>query len=133
MSDTTTIEQPTSVALDHVTPYGGAKLVNAWLKRDGKRTPSGKSKLPSQMIYSYTTGRLNKGGKPGIPCFVWRNPELGKDQVRIRIKDLKVWYTKYTAPPAELTDEDETEQAGEAEAPKPEAPAPKPPKATAKA
>ena len=129
MSDTTT-EQATTVKLDHVTPYGAAKLVNAWLKRDGKRRGR---PLPSQMFYSYTTGRRNKGNKAGIPNFVWHNAELDKDQVRIRIKDLKVWYTKYTAPPAELTDEDETEQAGEAEAPKPEAPAPKPPKVAAKA
>ena len=44
------------------TPYGAAKFVNQVL------TEAGLPSIPPQMMYNYTTARLNKGKAPLIKC-----------------------------------------------------------------
>lgn len=64
-----------------VTPYAAAKIVNAALAEAGLTKA-----IPPQMMYNYTTGRLNKGKVPYIPVDA---------DGKITVADLQVWLTAY--------------------------------------
>jgi hypothetical protein len=64
----------------HLTPYGAAKLVNAVLEQ-AELPP-----IPPQMLYNYTTNRVNKGKQPLIQYDV----ETGVDR-----EDLERWTKEY--------------------------------------
>jgi hypothetical protein len=74
-----TTAQSTSV----LTPYGAAKIVNTMLAEAGLD-----KRIPSQMMYNYTSGRVNKGKEPFI---AWTDKE-GIDR-----KALQAWAEKYVA------------------------------------
>ena len=63
-----------------LTPYAAAKLTNAVLK------DAGLPNIPPQMMYNYTTARLNKGKAPLIKCDAAGG---------IMFADLEAWLTKY--------------------------------------
>lgn len=65
------------------TPYAAAKFVNAILTEAGLPT------IPPQMMYNYTTARVNKGKAPLIGVV---ETEAG---VRIEEDVLKEWTKKY--------------------------------------
>ena len=62
------------------TPYGAAKFVNQVL------TEAGLPSIPPQMMYNYTTARLNKGKAPLIKC------DAGG---AITLESLLEWLAKY--------------------------------------
>lgn len=66
--------------------YLAAKKVNQMLKKDEIDKV-----IPSQMIYNYTTARLNNGQKPLIDC---AKDENGK--TFITEEALMEWYAKYS-------------------------------------
>lgn len=75
------------------TPYNAAKAVNVVLKDRGIIDTNPRSKrlgqikeIPSQMMYNYTTMRINKGEKPLIAC---------DDQGRILVSALQEWLQTY--------------------------------------
>lgn len=65
-----------------LTPYGAAKLVNAALDEAGLK------RIPPQMMYNYTTARVNAGKKP----FVKYDAKTGVD-----VDDLRRWTDAYIA------------------------------------
>ena len=69
-----------SVTAAAFTPYGAAKFVNQVLAEAG--LPS----IPPQMMYNYTTARLNKGKAPLIKCDAHGG---------ILPADLEAWLAKY--------------------------------------
>ena len=73
----------TDTTTQKVTPYGAAKLVNAALAEMGID-----KKIPSQMMYNYTTARINAGKNPFI--------ELTEDGY-IVMASLEIWMAKYVA------------------------------------
>lgn len=77
-----------------VTPYKAAKLVNEKLTEDGIEKV-----IPAQMMYNYTTARLNKGTKPLITSTL----EHG-----VSVEGLGEWYTKYSAKQTNKTEEVQT-------------------------
>lgn len=88
----------TNSATAAFTPYGAAKFVNQVLAEAG--LPS----IPPQMMYNYTTARLNKGKAPLIKCDA---------SGAIMPEDLLEWLAKYLekkgvqmAPKAEEAEED---------------------------
>lgn len=66
-----------------LTPYAAAKIVNEQLEKAGVD-----KKVPPQMLYNYTTGRLNAGKTPLIAFAL----ETGVDR-----KDLDKWTKTYVA------------------------------------
>jgi hypothetical protein len=64
-----------------LTPYKAAKFVNEQLEKAGLE-----KKVPPQMLYNYTSSRLNAGKKPLIAYTI----EKGVDQ-----KDLERWTKAY--------------------------------------
>ena len=62
-----------------ITCYQSAILVNNWLLE--KRI---EKVIPTQMIYNYTTARINKGLNPFI--------KMNEKTKRIRISDLRDWF-----------------------------------------
>ena len=64
------------------TPYGAAKFVNQVL------TEAGLPSIPPQMMYNYTTARLNKGKAPLI-----QTDEKGL----VVVSALNEWIEKYVA------------------------------------
>lgn len=65
-----------------VTPWQAAKIVNARLTEEGFKV------VPPQMLYNYTTARLNAGKVP----FIAYTRESGID-----LESLQVWLDKYVA------------------------------------
>ena len=85
-TDTNTNQEDTvttDTTTQKVTPYGAAKLVNNALAEMGID-----KKIPSQMMYNYTTARINAGKNPFI--------ELTEDGF-IVMESLEAWMTKYVA------------------------------------
>ncbi len=66
-----------------ITPYKAAKFVNEELKKNGIDKV-----IPPQMIYNYTSARVNDGKKP----FIKYDIENGVDE-----ESLNEWTTKYIA------------------------------------
>jgi uncharacterized protein (DUF2252 family) len=66
-----------------MTPYAAAKFVNEELKKVGIE-----KSIPTQMMYNYTSARMNAGKKPFIEYTI----EEG-----INEDSLKNWTTKYIA------------------------------------
>jgi hypothetical protein len=66
-----------------LSPYGAAKLVNAALKEAGLSTV-----IPPQMMYNYTTARVNAGKAP----FIKWDAKTGVDR-----DDLERWTKAYVA------------------------------------
>lgn len=66
-----------------MTPYSAAKFVNSSLKDAGLDVS-----IPPQMMYNYTSARLNAGKVP----FIKYTKESGVDE-----NDLKEWTKKYIA------------------------------------
>ena len=62
------------------TPYGAAKFVNQVL------TEAGLPSIPPQMMYNYTTARINKGKAPLIKCDA---------SGAITLENLLEWLAKY--------------------------------------
>jgi hypothetical protein len=80
---TTEVTEATTT-IENLTPYGAHNLVNAALKEAGLD-----KRIPPQMMYNYTTGRLNKGKAPAIKY----SNESGVD-----VKDLtERWIPAYVA------------------------------------
>jgi hypothetical protein len=70
------------------TPYEAHKLVNKALKEaDIDKV------IPPQMMYNYTTAKLNKGLKPMIPSF--QVEENNKVKTYITEEDFNVWLERY--------------------------------------
>lgn len=63
-----------------LTPYAASKIVNARLKEEGLPT------IPPQMMYNYTTARVNKGKAP----FIEWSAEEG-----VNLTSLEEWTDKY--------------------------------------
>lgn len=70
----------TNSAAAAFTPYGAAKFVNQVLSE------AGLPNIPPQMMYNYTTGRLNKKKAPLIKCDA---------NGTIALEDLLEWLAKY--------------------------------------
>lgn len=70
-------------AVEILTPFGAHKLVNARLEKEGLS-----KRIPPQMMYNYTSGKLNAGKKPLIAY----TPETGVDR-----EAFGVWLEKYVA------------------------------------
>lgn len=66
-----------------MSPYAAAKFVNTQLEEAGLE-----KRIPPQMMYNYTTARVNAGKKPLIEFSL----EKGVDQ-----KSLEAWTKKYIA------------------------------------
>lgn len=86
MSNTTTtsalrVAQFVPTSEDGLTPYAAAKAVNAALEALGHA-----SRIPTQMMYNYTTARLNAKKSPFVPV---------KDNGRIDPVGLVEWMVKY--------------------------------------
>lgn len=64
----------------YLTPYAASKFVNQVL------TEAGLPSIPPQMMYNYTTARLNKGKAPLIKCDM---------SGAITQESLLEWLTKY--------------------------------------
>lgn len=64
-----------------LTPYAAHLIVNAALKAAGTDKV-----IPPQMMYNYTTGRLNKGKSPLIEC---------DSDNRVTEAGLETWLAKY--------------------------------------
>jgi 2-keto-3-deoxy-6-phosphogluconate aldolase len=82
-----------------ITPYAAAKLANAVFAAEGMKV------IPPQMMYNYTTARLNKGKAPYIAFTL----EGGVDQ-----EDLNRWIAarvlKHRATnPVEVSDPEQAE------------------------
>jgi hypothetical protein len=88
-----------------LTPYQAHKVVNAALAEAGLDT-----RIPPQMMYNYTSGRINKGKAPLIET------TTVADQVRIVPKALAAWTKQYVAnkvaQAAEQAEADETPAEG---------------------
>ena len=69
-----------SITAAAFTPYGAAKFVNQVL------TEAGLPSIPPQMMYNYTTARLNKGKAPLIKCDA---------SGAITLESLLEWLAKY--------------------------------------
>ena len=69
-----------SVTAAAFTPYDAAKFVNQVL------TEAGLPSVPPQMMYNYTTARINKGKAPLIKCDA---------SGAIKPEDLLEWLAKY--------------------------------------
>lgn len=84
-SSTTTVTpvllDPETNFLVAVTPYKASVLVNQVLE------PLNLNPIPPQMMYNYTTARVNKGKTPFIPI----TPK------GILLQDLNEWVAKYVA------------------------------------
>lgn len=65
-----------------MTPYAAAKIVNAELKKRGIKT------IPPQMMYNYTSAKLNEGKR----CLIKFDLENGVDA-----DDLQRWLKQYIA------------------------------------
>jgi len=78
-----------------VTPYAAAKIVNAALKEAGLTKV-----VPPQMMYNYTTARLNAGKKPLIAYSL----ETGVDTVA-----LEGWIESYIAKHTPATEDVDAE------------------------
>lgn len=65
-----------------LTPYAAAKIVNADLEKAGLA-----KRIPPQMMYNYTTARVNAGKKP----LIGYNEKTGE----VDWESLKVWSTAY--------------------------------------
>jgi len=84
MNDVTVTE--TDSAVEQVTtlsPYAAAKLVNERLELEGLS-----KRIPPQMMYNYTTARVNAGKEP----FIVFSIEAGVDR-----ESLEQWTNKYVA------------------------------------
>lgn len=66
----------------NTTPYQAAKIVNAKLSEEGLKN------IPPQMMYNYTSARVNAGKNPFIKFSI----ENGID-----LEDLDRWTEKYIA------------------------------------
>lgn len=77
-----------------LSPYAAAKLVNV------KLTKAGIKNIPPQMMYNYTTARLNANKEPLIKYTL----EGGVD-----VKSLDEWTAKYIAKKLAVTEEAEVE------------------------
>lgn len=66
--------------LTHVTPYAASKLVNAILDENNIK------RIPPQMMYNYTTAKVNAGKNPLIAFTIEKGVE---------VKDLERWTKKY--------------------------------------
>lgn len=66
-----------------VTPYAAAKLVNAALEAAHLS-----KKIPPQMMYNYTTARVNKGKAPFIAV---------DEKGLVLVSSLNEWIEKYVA------------------------------------
>ena len=73
----------TSAQATVLSPYGAHKLVNAALEEAGLS-----DRIPPQMMYNYTSGRVNAGKAP----FIAWNSETGVDRA-----DLDKWMAAYVA------------------------------------
>jgi hypothetical protein len=74
-----------------VTAFAFHKLVNARLSLEGLTMTSkdgitSTKKIPPQMIYNYTHGRINKGKAPFIPL---------NSEGLINLEDGQIWLDKY--------------------------------------
>ena len=88
MSSTTkaqaaSVETTATVATDGLTAYAAAKAVNAVFEAHGLE-----KRIPTQMMYNYTTARVNAKKEPFIAV---------TDDGRISAEGLKTWMTKYFA------------------------------------
>ena len=66
-----------------VTPYAAAKLVNAALEKANLS-----KRIPPQMMYNYTTARINKGKAPFIQV---------DEKGLVLVSSLNEWIEKYVA------------------------------------
>lgn len=73
-----------------MTPYAAAKFVNAELEKAGLT-----KRIPPQMMYNYTTARVNAGKNPLIAY----DPKKGVDE-----NDLARWTKAYIAKQATTVD-----------------------------
>jgi len=77
-TEATTTERPANF----LTPYKAAGIVNARLKEEGLKV------IPPQMMYNYTSARVNAGKKPAVAF----THETGVDR-----EDLNRWIEEYVA------------------------------------
>lgn len=75
-----------TTTLTSVSPYGAHQIVNDILKSHPSPLIN-TLKIRPQMMYNYTTVRVNKGLKPFIPF----NPTTN----RIETSDIVIWTNKY--------------------------------------
>lgn len=66
------------------TPFAAHKLVNKALEEAGLT-----DRIPPQMMYNYTSGRVNKGKEPFI--------KYDHDKNDVDLESLKEWTDKYVA------------------------------------
>lgn len=78
-----------------MTPYAAAKFVNAKLEEAGLA-----KRIPAQMMYNYTTARVNAGKKPLIAFDI----KKGVDQ-----NDLERWTQAYVAKQTPVVEEEPVE------------------------
>lgn len=77
-----TKQQDTVVETSTLTPYAAAKVANVAIEEAGLKA------IPPQMMYNYTTAKVNAGKKPLIKFSL----EDGVDR-----DDLQRWVTNYIA------------------------------------
>ena len=80
MSKSTTTDTTTTTT---ITPYAAAKLVNAALEKANLS-----KRIPPQMMYNYTTARVNKGKAPFIQV---------DEKGLVLVSSLNEWIEKYVA------------------------------------
>lgn len=94
----TTPVVPTDGTVKEVTGFQFHKIVNARLEKDGIMTLDKKTnkmvqkRIPPQMIYNYTTGRINKGKTPFIPL-----NDHGFIDMKVGLEWLEKYLTKLVA------------------------------------
>ena len=80
------VTEVTALATTLVTPYAAAKEVNEALAAAGVDKV-----IPPQMMYNYTTARINKGKAPLIDA------EVVDGKVFVKTEALAAWIVKYIA------------------------------------
>ena len=77
------MSKSTTTTTTSVTPYAAAKLVNAALEKANLS-----KRIPPQMMYNYTTARVNKGKAPFIQV---------DEKGLVLVSSLNEWIEKYVA------------------------------------
>ena len=92
---TTTTTDAITKATENMTPYKAARFVNAALTKAGLE-----KQLPPQMMYNYTTGRINKGKAPLIEVEAVETTNTRGERItqhQIKAEALNTWLEGYLA------------------------------------